>query len=99
MAQPSALHSDRAQRFPLKVPIHFRAAAMPHWSDGKSVNISRTGILVRSDELPAASSILDIRVDFPKDVTLECRGTVVRNEESAFAVMIHSCRLRRHEFP
>ena len=68
---------------------------MPHWSDGKSINISRTGILVRSDELPAASSILEIRVDLPKDATLECRGTVVRNDESAFAVRIRNCHLLR----
>jgi len=77
----------------MKVPVHFRTGATPHWFDGRTVNISRTGILIRSDEPLGARAILDIRVDFPRNVTLECRGTVVRNEESAFAVRIHNCHL------
>jgi hypothetical protein len=93
MVQTPPLHLDRAQRFPLEFPVRFRTDAMPHWIDGKTVNISRTGILVLSDVTVPASAILDIRVDFPRNVTLKCRGTILRCEESTFAVKIRNCHL------
>jgi hypothetical protein len=79
---------DRAQRFPLTVPLHYRKSGMPHWIDAQTVNISRTGILFRTDETIPSSSVLDVRVDFPAHSTLECRCTVVRTDASLIAVQI-----------
>ena len=88
-------HINRAQRFPLSVQLLFRKSGMPYWQDGKTVNISRTGILFQTDEALMKDSVLDIRVSLPLKVTLSCQATVVRSEESTYAVRIHRHRLLR----
>ena len=45
------LHVSR-QRFPMHIPLHYRESGMPDWLDARTVNISRTGILIQSDEIP-----------------------------------------------
>jgi hypothetical protein len=86
---------DRAQRFPLNVQLLFRKSGMTYWQDGKTVNISRTGILFQTDETLPKDSVLDLRVNLPLKVTLSCQGTIVRSEESKCAVHIHRHRLLR----
>ena len=87
-------HISRAQRFPIHIPLLYRMSGMPDWQDGRTVNISRTGILIRADETPRPESTLEIRLKFPLNVTVSCHGSAVRSEESAFAVRIH--RYRHH---
>jgi len=90
MAMTAQLLPDRARRFPITVPLQFRKTGMSHWLKGKTVNISRSGILFEADEMPAADSLIDIIVDFPTDSKLECHGLVVRTEgKSRIAVQIH----------
>jgi midasin (ATPase involved in ribosome maturation) len=86
---------NRAQRFALNVPMHYRKSGISYWQDGKTVNISRTGILFQTDEILAKDSVLDLRVSLPLKVTLTCQGTIVRSEESKYAVRIHRHRLLR----
>jgi hypothetical protein len=88
-------HVSRAQRFPMHIPLHYRESGMSGWHDARTVNISRTGILIQSDELPQPDTLLDIRLDFPLMVTISCGGSLVRSEEKAFAVRIHRYRLHR----
>ncbi len=83
----------RAQRFPLRFPLHFRKSGMQYWQDGRTINISRTGILFQADERIPAESVLDIRVDFPMMAMLACQGSIVRTEEPRFAVRIHRYRM------
>ncbi len=96
MAQTACKLEDRAQRFPIVVPIQYRKSGMSHWLKGKTVNISRTGILFKADEKPAAETLLDIVVEFPSDSKLECHGSVVRVEKSLIAVEIHHPNLYHH---
>jgi hypothetical protein len=65
--------TDRAQRFPIAVPIHFRKSGMPHWVQERTVNISRTGIVFHAEEDIPAMPLLDVRVDFPARASLDCR--------------------------
>jgi hypothetical protein len=85
----------RAPRFPLRMPLQYQKSGAPHWFEGKTLNISRTGILFRTDESVPKDATLDIRVEFPGKVTFSCQGSVVRTEESAFAVRIHRYNLCR----
>ncbi len=94
MASAVKMYSPRAQRFPMHLPMHYQRSGSPHWHDGRTVNISRTGILFQSDESLQQNAILEILVDLPTKVTLSCQGAVVRSEESAFAVRIHHPQLR-----
>jgi len=79
----------------MHIPLHYRLSGMPDWCDARTVNISRTGILVRADEAVQPESKLDIRLTFPLKVTISCQGSIVRAEEQAFAVRIHRYRLHR----
>ncbi len=95
MAQSTQTPIPRAQRFPLQLPLHYRKRGMQHWQDGKTINISRTGILFQADEKIPEDSILDIRISFPLKAMLSCQGSIVRVDEPAFAVRIHRYRMLR----
>jgi hypothetical protein len=95
MADVARLQISRAQRFQMHIPLQYRATGIPDWHDGRTVNISYTGILIRADESLPLSATLDIRLHFPLKVTVSCQGSVVRSEESGFAVRIHRYRLHR----
>ena len=96
MGNPASALVNRAQRFPLNVALHYRKSGMPHWQDGKTVNISRTGILFEADEVLPKDSVLDIQVSLPLKVSISCQATVVRSDESRYAVRIHRHHLIRH---
>lgn len=77
-----AAQINRATRFPLKVPIHYRKSGMLNWHDGSTINISRTGVLFHTDESLPVDMKLEIRISLPQDTTLACQGSVVRSEPS-----------------
>lgn len=79
----------------MHIPLQYRESGVPDWHDARTVNISRTGILVRADEEIQPESKLDIRLHFPLKVTISCQGSIVRSEEKGFAVRIHRYRLHR----
>jgi hypothetical protein len=95
MENAVASHINRAQRYPLSVRLLFRTTGMTHWQDGKTLNMSRTGILFQTDEKLPKDSVLDLCVNLPSKVTLSCQATVVRSEESRYAVRINRQRLLR----
>lgn len=88
----NALHAysclDRAQRYPITVPLRFRAAAMSEWIAAKTVNISRTGILFQTDQMIQKDCVLDVHVIFTKDMMMQCRCSVIRTEAPLVAVQI-----------
>jgi hypothetical protein len=86
-------HLPRAQRFPIQLPFHYRKSGMQGWQDGRTINISRTGILFYADQRIPADSSLDIQINFPLGAILSCRGSIVRTEEPTFAVRIHRCHI------
>jgi hypothetical protein len=96
MPSPKQAQAPRAQRFPFCLPLHYHIIDAPNWHTGKTVNISRTGILFQTDESLPISSTLDIRVQFPSAMTLTCQGFVVRTLESACAVFISRSQLSRN---
>jgi len=71
---------NRAPRFPLKVPIHYRKSGMLNWHDGRTLNISRSGVLFHTDENLKTDLTLEIRISLPQNTTLACQGTVIRTE-------------------
>jgi len=98
MAHPAK--RNRALRFPLQMPIHYRKSGMLHWHDGRTLNISRTGVLFHAYENLKTDLNLEISISLPKETTLTCQGTVVRTEPSVstkaktgIGVRINHCRL------
>ena len=77
-----AAQINRATRFPLKEPIHYRKSGMLNWHDGSTLNISRTGVLFHTDEDLPTDMKLEIRISLPQETVLACQGTIVRAEPS-----------------
>jgi hypothetical protein len=93
MAITEQVPVERAQRFPLHLSLRYRKNGVSHWMDGKTINISRTGILFQADERLPVRSVLEISIQFPLKATLACRASVVRTEDLDCAVQIHNFSL------
>ena len=80
----------RAARFVVHLPLRYRVAGRGTWGVGMTENISRSGILFRTDPPPAmrealtAKPALDMTLKLPQEdparppVHVRCQGGVVR---------------------
>jgi len=100
--------TPRAERFPLNIPVRYREPHRPEWLEGKTANISCSGMLLHTDASLEPKITLELRIELPISVLGEsrgeivCKGTVVRTEENpladlptALAVAIQSYRMTR----
>jgi hypothetical protein len=69
------------------------------WQEGRTVNISSTGILFRAEGKLDPDTIVDIRVHFSSKAVLSCPATVVRAEKSACAVRFRRYSILRPDNP
>ena len=85
--QPRELPPSRAQRFQLQLPLRYRRLGENHWHEGKTENISRSGMLFQADESLQPSVQLEINLVLPAEIAglssteVVCRGEVVRTVE------------------
>ena len=98
---------DRAQRFPIHVPIRYRIPRSQGWLVGSAENVSRSGVLFRTECIFELSATLDLRLEIPPPnkndgvhAEVVCKGEVVRVEQAHdaegsqdVAVAIHHNRL------
>jgi hypothetical protein len=82
---PPAL--SRAPRYPIRIPMRYRPSGDPLWREGQTENISRSGVLFRTDHLMPLQTPIEMLLPLPFDVsrgveaaTVICRGRVVRAE-------------------
>lgn len=74
----------RAQRFDLQLPLRYRSAGDPTWHEGRTENISSTGVLFRGEELLQVETPIELRVILPIGATktghpeVFCHGRIVR---------------------
>jgi hypothetical protein len=96
----------RATRFPLNLPVRYRVAGDDVWSYGMTVNISHTGVLMRSDRLLQPQAAIEMEVVLPGDAQSSARvvsrGSVSRtvanadlDGDRALAITIHEYDLLR----
>jgi two-component system cell cycle sensor histidine kinase/response regulator CckA len=77
----------RAQRFQLHLPLRYRRLGEQDWHEGKTENISRSGMLFQAEELVQPSVQLEINLVLPAEIAglsateVVCRGEVVRSVE------------------
>ena len=99
----------RATRYPLTLPVRFRARGESQWSVGISVNISHTGLLFDAGRAVDARQPLEIEVVLPGDdqasARVVARATVRRapaadsDHDQALAVALDGwelVRIQRH---
>ena len=99
----------RAQRFPIRVPIRYRVPSSRDWFLACTENISRSGVLFRTECVIEPTTTLQFKLELPPinnkvgfHAEVVCRGRVVRTEQtddvgtsSAVAVAIHNYRLAK----
>ena len=77
---------DRARRFSLESPMFFRRAGEQEWRQGRTMNISRSGLLFEAPEPIEPRTPLEVRLELPvagpaaPPAHVTCRGEVVRDE-------------------
>jgi len=100
----------RAQRFVVQLPIRYRKIGGGNWFEGKTENISRSGILFRADRVLEPRTAIQMSFTLPVSIKDDgpgevlCRGSVVRTvaaggtNRPCVAVSIQRYRLvRSHE--
>ncbi len=82
--QAEAALPSRAPRFTLQLPVHYRLAGETLWRHGTTENISRSGVLFRTDQPLEPNARLEFSLELPTDIfgmaatEIQCRGEVVR---------------------
>jgi hypothetical protein len=79
----------RAERFPIETQVRFREKGEPDWNEGTTLNISRTGILFRTPRALPPSTVIEMQILFPAEITggppanVLCWGPIVRAQAPA----------------
>ena len=79
---------SRAPRFPIVTPVLWRPRSRDNWSNGTSVNASRSGMLFRTDQLPAVGTEVELIIalsweaEASENADIKCSGRIVRTNES-----------------
>jgi len=98
--QPS--QKPRAPRFPLRLPLRFRPSGDAAWSEGTTVNISRSGVLFNTDKPLEPQTVLEIQMELPTGIAGElpanviCCGPVTRIEPPFVAAAFAHYRFTPH---
>ena len=100
--------ATRAKRFAIHIPIRYRKPHTSRWFDGRTENISCSGVLFRAESLLRPKTTVELKFELPAAILGEapgevlCKGAVVRIEESpisaippALAVHIDGYRMAR----
>ncbi len=110
MIKTHALELDpgvsRAPRFTLQLPVHYRVPGDSQWRHGTTENISRSGLLFRTEQLIPPNERLEISLELPTDVfgmaaaEIFCRGEIVRqvDTQSEGASPVLAARILDYQF-
>jgi hypothetical protein len=75
---------DRASRIPIELTLRYRPGGEIGWSETKTINVSRSGVLFAADESLPIDTPLEMNFDLPQEIggapgtEVTCRGKVVR---------------------
>jgi hypothetical protein len=108
LLDPTPKAWTRAKRFPLHLPVRYRKPHSPTWFDGRTVNISYSGVLFSAQYPLQPKTRVELRFELPVAPLGEApakvvgKGVVVRVEESpisgippALAVSVGRYRMSR----
>jgi len=94
---------SRPERYGIQRPVEFRVRHGAHFlkGEGRTVNISRRGLLFKTEERLRVGDKIDCMIrmgpglsDAKETVNLQVQGITVRNEGGKIAVAIKKHRLR-----
>ncbi len=82
----ASTHLPRARRFAIRMPLRHRVSGQINWHEGKTENISRSGLLFRGEHLVEPKTLIEMSFVLPVEVFNQpaaeviCSGLVVRTE-------------------
>jgi hypothetical protein len=85
---PARAPVERARRYPLHTVLFYRSRADRRWREGRTENVSRSGVLFRTDRPMALHTPIEMLLPLPVELpgrdtaTVICRGRVVRLESA-----------------
>jgi hypothetical protein len=104
--------STRAERFPIHLPVRYRIPRSPEWFEARTENVSRSGVLFRTERIFKPTTTVQVRLELPPTngdgahAEVVCKGEVVRVEQTlgggispALAVEILDYRFTRKRQP
>lgn len=104
--------STRPERFEICVPVRYRRPHSPEWLEAWTENISRSGVLFRTDNTFKPTTMLEMTIELPPTngdgahAWIVCKGQVIRVGAThngaispTLAVAIHHYRLTRNRQP
>jgi hypothetical protein len=102
--------SQRAQRFPIKVPMRYRKKLDKEWMEGRTENISQSGLLFQAPEPLNPDTLVQFYFALPQNkegesgATVICEGLTIRtilpatsDESPLVAVKLLDYKLKRSE--
>ena len=75
---------SRAPRFSIQIPLRYRPSGEIGWSEGRTENISRSGVLFEAEQIIGVETRVEISLMLPMEIAGEagaevvCRGQIVR---------------------
>ena len=100
--------TGRAERFSIHIPVLYREPHGLRWFEGRTENISNSGVLFSAEFLLKPKTPVEMRIELPAPIRSEgpaqivCKGAVVRIQPSqgasflpALAVAIQAYHLTR----
>jgi len=101
---------ERAQRFPIKVPVKYRKKQEKEWLEGRTENISKSGLLLQAPEPLNPDTLVQFCFSLPgnsegeRGATVICEGLTIRtilpaasDESPSMAVKLLDYKLKRTE--
>lgn len=85
----SGYNPQRARRFDLQLPLRYRACRETAWHQGRTTNISHTGVLLQAERLLEAGTLVEMNIVMSEEngggavAGLVCQGGIVRTEAPA----------------
>jgi len=86
---PTSVFSPRSQRFPIETTIHYRKEGESHWQEGRTLNISDSGVLFGARQAPGPRTAVEMTFSLPVEGSnhpggqVICHGEIVRNAPPA----------------
>ncbi len=90
--EPVREGAARAPRFTIQLPLRFRILGESEWVPATTENISRSGVLFRTDRRVSSNAQIELQLILPVEITgdssveVACRGEVVRMIDAAAAL-------------
>jgi hypothetical protein len=84
--EPGQLPANRAPRYPIRITMLYRMPGNKQWRQGRTENISRSGVLFRTDHQMSVEAPIEMLLALPVEIrggragSVICRGRVVRTE-------------------